>query len=209
MDRKLFERVTVPKAPNMAKPTLTPQEVLKLITVVRQGQRHALRDEALLMFMFETGARANEVCTLRYDAIEWEQRIARLYGKGNKERYVPFSAITAKAMRKYAIKGRSIDCHTFFQTDEHLELTTSGLRQIFLRLSRRSGIHIAPHKCRHTFAIEYLRKGGNVFALQKTLGHASLDMTLKYAALVTDDLVKALDERSLIVGIMDKRRKRD
>jgi integrase/recombinase XerD len=205
VERDLFARVTVPKAPRLVKPTLTAAEVQLILATAKEGHRTPRRDEAILLFLLDTGARAQEVCTLHLNAIDWQQRLARLYGKGNKERYVPFSPVTAKAMQRYALRERKGNSDRFFETEEGYPLTRSGLTQICKRLSRQAGIHVTPHKCRHTFSIEYLRGGGSVFALQKMLGHTSLDMTLRYAALVTDDLVSAHRDYSPISRLLTRR----
>ncbi len=172
----------------------------------RRSQRNALRDEALLLFLLDTGARANEVCTLGVTAIDWDQGLAKLYGKGRKERYVPFSLPTAKAMQRYAMRERKGNSDRFFENAECWPLTPSGLFQICKQLSHKSGVKVAPHKCRHTFGIQYLRNGGSVFALQKTLGHTSLDTTLRYAALVTDDLVNEHRDHSPVAALLPSTR---
>ncbi len=208
VDRDLFERVAVPRAPRLVKDTLSPDEIRKLVATARRSQRNALRDEALLLFMLDTGARANEVCTLGVTAIDWDQGLAKLYGKGRKERYVPFSLPTAKAMQRYALRERKGNSDRFFENAEGWPLTPSGLFQICKRLFRKAGVKVAPHKCRHTFGIQYLRNGGSVFALQKTLGHTSLDTTLRYAALVTDDLVNEHREHSPVATLLTRPRSR-
>jgi site-specific recombinase XerD len=93
----------------------------------------------------------------------------------------------------------------FLRHSEGRSPAIPGFVQSGRRLSHATGIHVAPHKLRHTFGIEYLRSGGSVFALQKTLGHTSLDTTLRYAALVTDDLVDAHREHSPVARIVKGR----
>ena len=196
VERDLFAKVTVPKAPRLVKDTFSPDEVNRLLATARQSPRNGLRDEALILFMLDTGCRANEVCTLRTDDLDWGRHVAKVYGKGRKERLVPFSAATAKAMQKFGMRGRKGRSDRFFESEEGWPLTPSGLYQICTRLGRKAGVNVNPHKFRHTFGIAYLRTGGSVFALQKTLGHTSLDTTLRYAALVTDDLINEHAEHS-------------
>jgi site-specific recombinase XerD len=105
LDRDPFQRVKVPKAPRLVKPSLSTDEMTKVLAVARTG-RNRYRDEAVLLFILDTGARASEVCGLREDAIDWSSGIAKLFGKGRKERYVPFCAHTAKAMQRYQIRER-------------------------------------------------------------------------------------------------------
>jgi site-specific recombinase XerD len=116
MERDPFHRVKAPKVPRLVKPHLSTQELTKVLATARSN-RNAYRDEAVILFILDTGARASEVCGLRTDAIDWSSGIARLYGKGQKERYVPFSPHTAKAMQRYAVRERRGDGPTFFQSE--------------------------------------------------------------------------------------------
>ena len=205
VERDPFHRVKAPKVPRLVKPHLSSQELAKVLAVARSN-RNAFRDEAVILFILDAGSRASEVCGLRADAIDWSSGIARLYGKGQKERYVPFSAHTAKAMQRYGLRERRGEGPTFFQSEEGDQLTKSGLYQICKRISEESGVHVAPHKLRHTFAISYLRAGGNAFALQKLLGHTTLHTTLTYVAMTSDDLVTEHREHSPVDAMLRRRR---
>jgi site-specific recombinase XerD len=121
--------------------------------------------------------------------VNFSQRLAKVFGKGGKERFVPFSAATMKALQKYIVKARGDECDRLFQSEDGHALTTSGLLQLCQRIGERADVPLNPHKFRHTFAITFLRNGASVFALKQQLGHASLDMVLRYAAMTTDDLV--------------------
>src|SRR5215212_5725224 len=132
VERDPFHRVKAPKVPRLVKPHLSSQELAKVLATARTN-RNAFRDEAVILFILDTGARASEVCGLRADAIDWSSGIARLYGKGQKERYVPFSVHTAKAMQRYGLRNRKGDGPTFFQSEEGDLLTKSGLYQICKR----------------------------------------------------------------------------
>lgn len=192
-------KVKAPTAPKLVKPVLSNDEARAVLLAAKAG-RNGLRDEALMLFLLDTGARAGEVCGLREADIEWGQRLAKLYGKGAKERYVPFSAPTMKAMQRYALRARA-DGPAFFLSEEGGKLSPSGLLQLCHRIGGRAGTELNPHKLRHTFAISYLRAGASVFALQKTLGHSSLDMSLRYASLMTDDLVASHKAYSPVVAL--------
>jgi integrase/recombinase XerD len=199
-----FQRVKVPKAPRLVKPSLSTAEMTKVLAVARTG-RNRYRDEAVILFILDTGARASEVCGLRADAIDWSSGIAKLYGKGRKERYVPFSPHTAKAMQRYQIRERQAIAPEFFLSEEGQTLTKSGLYQLCKRISIEAEVQLAPHKLRHTFAITYLRAGGNAFALQKLLGHTTLHTTLSYVAMTADDLVSEHREHSPVDAMLRRR----
>jgi integrase/recombinase XerD len=204
VDRDPFQRVKVPKAPRLVKPSLSADDTTKVLAAARIG-RNRYRDEAVLLFILDTGARASEVCGLRADAIDWSSGIAKLFGKGRKERYVPFSSHTGKAMQRYQIRDREGRAPQFFLSEEGQALTKSGLYQLCKRISFQSEVHVAPHKLRHTFAITYLRAGGNAFALQKLLGHTTLHTTLTYVAMTTDDLVSEHRDHSPVDAMLRRR----
>ena len=205
IDRDVFAKVAVPKAPRLAKPVLSRAEVRRVIDAAR-ASRYPLRDEAVVLFLLDTGARADELCKLGLEAVDWDQRIARLFGKGAKERYVPFSAHTARALRRYLDRERRGETGRLFESETGGGITPAGLLQLCKRLGGRANVELHPHKLRHTFAISYLRAGASVFALQKVLGHASLDMSLRYSALLTDDLVDAHAKHSPVASMLGRGR---
>lgn len=101
---------------------------------------------------------------------------------------MPFDPATAKAMQKYSLKERNPEGSVFFQSVEGNQLTVSGLFQLCRRLGNRAGVPLNPHKLRHTFCTESLRSGASVFTVQRIMGHSTLDVTMRNAALVTADL---------------------
>lgn len=210
IERDVFAKVTVPKAPKLAKANLTTQEIRRVLAAARDS-RYPLRDQAVVLFLLDTGARADEVCRLRLDAVDFDQRIARLFGKGAKERYVPFSPSTAKAILRYLDRERRGETGRLFESETGGPLTPSGLLRLTKRLGQRAGVGLNPHKFRHTFAISYLRAGASVFALQKVLGHATLDMSLHYSALATDDLIASHRAHSPVEAVLSSaaRRRKD
>lgn len=201
IDKDIMVRVKQPFAPKLIKSTLTAEEFRRALEIAKNS-RNGLRDQALLLFMLDTGTRANEVCGLKFEDINWPQRLAKVYGKGGKERHVPFSAATMKAMQRYMFKTRRDVSEYFFQNEEGHGLTTSGLLQLCARIGEKAGVKLNPHKFRHTFSINYLRSGASVFSLQKVLGHTDLSMSLRYSALMSDDLVNDHAKHSPVNSFM-------
>lgn len=131
-------------------------------------------------------------------------------GKGNKTRTVPFSRETARAIWLYLnANPREPHCQLFSGNRGPSQggrvFTRSGLQQLFNRLesmTRITGVRVSPHTCRHTFAIEFLRAGGNLLALQLMLGHESLEMTRIYAKLAAADVANQHRDHSPLAGIL-------
>ncbi len=199
-----MRKVKQPKAPALVKPTVNKDELAQLFEAAKAG-RTGFRDIALLLFMLDTGARASEVCSLKTSEIAWEPRFAKVLGKGQKERFIPFTAITSRAMQKYSIKSRNMDCEYFFQSEEGQKLSASGLFQLCRRLGDRAGVHLNPHKLRHTFCTESLRQGASVFTVQRIMGHSTLDMTMRYAALVSADLAADHARHSPVASLVSRK----
>jgi site-specific recombinase XerD len=155
------------------------------------------RNEAILLFMLDTGVRASELCSLSYKDLELHGSYgqATVLGKGRKKRTLPFSRRAARAMWQYLRDSPRPEHSAVFLSDRGqgagAPFTRSGLLQLFERLGAAAGIRgvrCSPHTMRHTFAINFLRAGGNTFTLQQILGHTALHMTMKYCAIAQADI---------------------
>ena len=112
-------------------------------------------------------------------------------GKGNKERVVPIGTVAQKALLRYIYHSRpeSNNVDYLFLTLDGYHLGINGLKLMLSRLAARSGVErLHAHLCRHTFAVNYLLNGGDVFSLQQILGHSSLDMVRNYLTLTSSDI---------------------
>jgi len=158
-----------------------------------------LRDRAMLLLFLDTGLRASELIDLRlrdYDRTTGQVVVKQ--GKGGKDRIV-FAAQGAKAaLWRYLVErpaGSPGDPIFITRTAQPLE--RNSLRHLVQRLGERSGVQgVTLHRFRHTFAIEFLRNGGNVLELQRLLGHAKLDTLNIYVKLASTDLERAQREAS-------------
>jgi site-specific recombinase XerD len=199
----IVARVKVPKAPILAKPTLASEDLQRLLDAAKDS-RTAVRDVALLLLALDTGLRCAELASLRAEDIFWPERTAKVMGKGGRERFVVFSPPTAKAMQRYGLKGRSEEETAFFQTEEGQALTTSGVYQLCRRIGKRAGIHLNPHKLRHSFVTLSLRNGASPFLVQAQCGHRTLQTTLRYTHLLTEDLAKAHEAISPVASSLGR-----
>jgi len=158
---------------------------------------HPKRDEALLLFMVDTGARASEVCGLDIGDLDLTaRRVTLRKTKGGRARSVYFGRRTTRAVFGLltTCPDAAGDLPVFLSdrgTEAGSRLTTSGLRQLFERLGKVAGIEAvrcSPHTARHYYATEFLRNGGSLFSLQAALGHSSLQMVRRYSHLAEADL---------------------
>ena len=153
----------------------------------------AVRDKAMLLLLLDTGLRASELCRLKVEDVDLKTGIVlvRPYRSSLKSRprTTQIGSNTRKFLWKYlAVYEIKSSDFLFHSTDDDGPMNRSSLFQLFARLGDRAGVvNCHPHRFRHTFAITFLRNGGDVFSLQRMLGHSSLEMVRHYLALAEAD----------------------
>jgi len=150
----------------------------------------SVRDRAIVLLMLDTGLRVSEVAGLRLGDLRPDGTV-KVLGKGAKERITPVGSTARTAIVRYVGQrgpGRPDDALFLGRKGE---ISARGLQHMVRRLKGRIGVtgRLSPHSLRHTFARSYLINGGDVFSLQRILGHTSLDMVKRYVALADVDLV--------------------
>jgi len=164
----------------------------------RMRRSTAKRDVAIVLTLVDTGLRATELCSLKIgDADLKTGRIVVKHGitggaKGGKGRTVYLGKTARRALWSYLVsredQGDDADQPLFLGKFER-PMNNGALLQLVKRLGERAGVKKChPHRFRHTFAITYLRSGGDVFTLQSLLGHADLDMVRHYVRVAEIDV---------------------
>ncbi len=162
--------------------------------ITERNRQSALRDRCIILLLLDTGVRASELCGLRLiDADLRNQRIT-VTGKGSKTRALPISPSTGKMLFRYVgaeRKDAAANEPLFLSTDGQ-PLNRDTLAKLIIRLGERAGVtDCHPHRFRHTFAVLFLRNGGNTRALQEMLGHETLEMIKVYTRIAEADLAIA------------------
>ena len=192
-------------------PLKEPREVMSTFSAVQVQKLVAWKPKTLaerrlgllVLFLLDTGCRISEALSVRVRDIDLDNLLVTLDGKGRKQRVVPFSFALRKALFRFLSAGhlkRQPDDLVFAGRTGTALSRNNALRDVKLLCKE---LRFAPpartlHAFRHTFAVNYLRCGGSVFHLQKVLGHSSLEMTRRYANLVTSDLQAVHEKVSLL-----------
>jgi integrase/recombinase XerD len=180
-------------------PTFSAEDVRKIMRWKPKAKAFCgTRLQVFVLLLADTGCRSGEAAGLRWADVDFDNLLLKLHGKGAKDRLVPFSF----ELRRHLYRWKQINkWDLVFPTRQGLRMgRREGLRAV-KRLCRRLGIVAPPrtvHALRHSFAVNYLRRGGSTFHLQKVLGHSSLEMTRKYCNLVTADLSAVHERLSLL-----------
>ena len=189
------ERLESPKGWRVLPSVLSVAEVEKLIAAPDTDTPLGIRDHALLEFAYATGARVSELVGVKQQDVLFEDGIARLFGKGAKERLVPVGrralgavALYAREIRPTLDKGQGRG--VVFLNARGRPLSRVGAWGVIKQAARRAGIgkRVTPHTLRHTFATHLLEGGADLRAVQEMLGHADLTTTQLYTHVDRDYL---------------------
>ena len=171
---------------------LTEQEVDSLLAAVVGTDPAALRDRALLEFLYGTGARIGEACGLSLADLDRDHRVVRLFGKGAKERLVPFGRAASAALETWIGEGRPHmeptrwarrgDQEAVFLNTRGARLSRQSAWAVVRRYGEAIGVadRLSPHVLRHSCATHLLDHGADLRIVQEMLGHASISTTQVY-----------------------------
>lgn len=202
--------VKAPKAPGVLPDVLTIDEVSALLNATAPdgpgGQPCMdpvqLRDRALLEFMYATGSRVSEAVGANLDDVDLDAKVARLMGKGSKQRLVPLGSYACESMRRYLNAGRpELERRSTAKTPERRavflnkrgrRLSRQSVWEIIKEAGRRAHIMkpLHPHTLRHSFATHLIQGGADVRSVQELLGHASVTTTQIYTHVSPENLIE-------------------
>ncbi|MGN6137046.1 MAG: tyrosine recombinase XerC [Aureliella sp.] len=175
---------------------LTSDEILTLLDAPPKRDTQGLRDTAILETMYSAGLRVSEVVGLNEGDLDLSEGIARVRGKGRKERLSPLGRYAVDALRAYLPKrtlankeprGREAPV---FVNRFGSRLTTRSVARMLEKYLKLSGLDLrtTPHTLRHSFATHLLDRGADIRSVQELLGHKSLVTTQIYTHLSTANL---------------------
>ena len=191
-----------PKAHRTLPPALRVDEARQLLEAAAiradDGSPTGLRDVAILELLYATGIRVGELCGLDIDDVDRERRVVRVFGKGSKERSVPYGQPADRALATWlaaglgelAVPGSGA---ALFLGARGKRIDQRAVRTIVhARLTDVPGApDLGPHGLRHTAATHLLEGGADLRTVQELLGHASLATTQIYTHVTTDRLRRA------------------
>ena len=198
--------VRPPVPPRRLPKALTVAEVTRLLEGVAPGSPTgphaalALRDRALLEFLYGTGARISEAVGAAVDDLDEADGTVLLRGKGGRSRIVPIGGYAADALRAYLVRARpqlaaaGRGTPAIFLNARGGRLSRQGAWAILRRAARQAGLPVegpravSPHTLRHSYATHLLDGGADVRVVQELLGHASVTTTQVYTLVTVDRL---------------------
>jgi len=188
-----FKHLKTPKPDNKIVQALTPTEIERLFKACSGKSLLDIRNRAILSVFLDTGLRLSELICLTLDDVNMDDgSIFVRRGKGGKQRVVRIGNTAQKALWKYITIYRRGNSNRLFLNRGGEPFNFFGVAIFLKRLGNRAKVKVHAHQLRHTFAISFLRAGGDVFSLQYILGHTTLQMTQRYLqSLNAEDAINA------------------
>jgi len=177
-------------------------DIEKLLDCVENSPEiRAERDAAFINILYSSGLRISEALGLSWRDIDEQREVLRVHGKGSKERFVPYSDRSSRALKKYQKNTWSLWNKKFPKNDRVFisprshSLTRMGAWKNVSFWSEKAGLgHIHPHVLRHSFATHLLAGGADVRIVQALLGHSSLNTTERYLKIDDKEIKKLFEE---------------
>jgi integrase/recombinase XerD len=205
-NRKLIDvnpmrAIEAPKIEKALPDFLTQDEIRKLFAVFREDNVLELRDKTMFEFLYSSGLRISEACSLLMSDIDRENQILTIRGKGGRERLVPYGEVAAKLLEQYLDRARAEILNQYtsdfvFVSKKGGALSRKSAWRLLKRYMKRAGIgrNVTPHTLRHSFATHLLQNKADLRAVQELLGHMDIATTQIYTHLVSGELKKTHKE---------------
>jgi integrase/recombinase XerD len=199
--------VARPRVPAGLPKALAEWEVLALLDAVRGDDVRARRDRAILELLYATGLRISELAGLSLGDLDLERGVLKAFGKGSKERLVPFGRHAGAALQAWlAPSGRPTilaeraparsDADALFLSSRSRRMSRQAIWEVVHRHAVTAGLahRVTPHVLRHSFATHLLDHGADVRVVQELLGHASITTTQIYTKVSQERLRRVYEQ---------------
>lgn len=207
VDHLITENIKNVKQPKTLIHTFSTEEIKKMISFYNGNSYVEIRNRLILMILFDTGIRVNELIQMREDQIQDSYFI--IYGKGRKERIVPKNPLVSKTLMKYMMaKKKYFQCRS---AENYLFLSKNGkclngqainkfMKDCARAVHVRSVVRVSPHTARHTFAQQQIKNGLDLYSLSRLLGHESVAITQRYLESIQDAQIIANAKKTSVLS---------
>ncbi|MCM1565135.1 MAG: site-specific integrase [Dehalobacter sp. 4CP] len=177
-------------------------EIIKLLKKpdLKKCSFSEYRDWVMVQYFLETGNRLNSVINIKVEDVGFPEHIVKLRKtKNRKQMFSPIAESFSKVLYEYIETWKLNREDYLFPNFERKQLTRNAIQNAISRYNKRRGVEkTSIHAFRHTFAKNYIIKGGNAFKLQLLLGHSGMEITRQYVNLYGNDLTNDFEKFSII-----------
>lgn len=146
-------------------------------------------DYVILEFLYGTGIRVSELCSLKKSDVDFSNKLIKIFGKGNKTRFIPLVDSLVQLLKEY-IKSDRNDSEYLFTNKKGGRLYPKYVERLTQKYLSKISVdgRVYPHLIRHTFATHLLKRGADIRSIKELLGHENLDTTKIYTHVSIDHL---------------------
>ena len=201
------EGLNGPRLPRAIPKALTEAEIERLLSATEGDDPRQRRDRAILELAYASGMRISELAGLRLSDMDLARSLAIAFGKGSKERVVPFGRQAREALERWlagpgrpamapARWARRADEEALFISTRGRRMTRQGIWVVVRAAAERAGLEdrATPHVLRHSCATHLLEHGADIRVVQELLGHAAITTTQLYTSVSSELLRRAYDD---------------
>jgi len=176
------DEITTPKQEKYLPTSMSEDEVECLLGSPKPSIKIERRDKAMIEILYATGMRISELVNLKLTDIDFNRSVLKVFGKGSKERLVPYGEKASEALRIYLEDRKKLDSKDVFLSNRGTRLTRGAFWQRMKIYIKRENLKssISPHTLRHAFATHLLNRGADLRSVQILLGHSDLSTTQIY-----------------------------
>jgi site-specific recombinase XerD len=204
LEKNPMAKLKPPKVEQKVIQPLSAADVQKCYKLAKsQGGILGIRDAAIFATLVSTGIRREELCTMTEADVRLNDGVMLIRGKGNKQRFVPIPVDLLKLMAQYLFHRRGSRaegrCDRFFKGRNGAALVPSNLTLLLGRLGKKTGVHLHPHRLRHTYCTMFMSNdGADVLTLQAIAGWSTLAMANRYVKPTQEKMQRSMDAFSPI-----------
>jgi integrase/recombinase XerD len=176
------DEITTPKQEKYLPTSMSEDEVESLLRSPKASIKIERRDKAMIEILYATGMRISELVNLKLTDIDFNRSVLKVFGKGSKERLVPYGEKAAEALRIYLEDRKKLNSKDVFLSNRGTRITRGAFWQRIKIYIKRENLKssISPHTLRHAFATHLLNRGADLRSVQILLGHSDLSTTQIY-----------------------------
>lgn len=191
--KNVMANIERPKVPKTEIKAFSKEEIKKLLSAFKKDTFAGYRNYVITCTLFATGIRRSELASIKKNDIRFDTNFIKIMGKGDKFRNVPMTENLRvlflkyiKIRQEFTLTNKLHDSQYFFISSRGNKMLENSITNIYENLAKQENmndVRVSPHTFRHTFAKFFLLNGGDVFTLQKILGHSDLTVTKRYITL--------------------------
>ena len=188
------DEIETPKQEKYLPISMSEEEVERLLNSPNSNQIIERRDKAMIEILYATGMRISELVNLKLTDVDFNRSVLKVFGKGSKERLVPYGEKAAEALHIYLRDRKRSDSKSVFLSNRGSQITRGAFWQRIKIYIKRENLKssISPHTLRHAFATHLLNRGADLRSVQILLGHSDLSTTQIYTHIAKQRLGEIL-----------------